>query len=139
MLSPDLQGMFSEFEARNPKATTERRLQGLFIDIALAIARMRNDKGISQRELARRLHTSHPVIRRWESPGYEGYTLSKLVALAQVLDHIVEVKFVPEPAVKTATSEAPKDWGQSWHVLKDFKKAPGLSTKSINTKKEVLL
>jgi transcriptional regulator with XRE-family HTH domain len=57
---------------------------------------MRKSKGLSQRELAKILKTSHPTIARWETPGYTGYTLSKLIEVAEALDHSVELRFVPK-------------------------------------------
>ncbi len=113
MLSKDIRDMFADFEARDPDAKKQRTLQGLFIDIALAITRMRVGRGLSQRDLAHKLHTSHPTIARWESPGYTGYTMSKLVELADALEHTVELRFVPKKAVHTSTEEAPEsEWNE---------------------------
>ncbi|SPD73995.1 putative Transcriptional regulator (Modular protein) [uncultured Desulfobacterium sp.] len=61
-------------------------------DIALQIAALRKDAGLSQKELARRLGTSQQQISRLESPSYEGHSLSMLRRVAEVLGATVQVK-----------------------------------------------
>jgi transcriptional regulator with XRE-family HTH domain len=54
-------------------------------DVALQIAALREQAGLSQTELARKLKTSQQQISRLESPGYEGHSLSMLRRVAKVL------------------------------------------------------
>lgn len=54
-------------------------------DVALQLAALREQAGLSQRELARKLKTSQQQISRLESPGYEGHSLSMLRRVAKVL------------------------------------------------------
>ena len=61
-------------------------------EIALQIAALRKEAGISQKELARRLGTSQQQISRMESPSYEGHSLSMLRRVAEVLGATVQVK-----------------------------------------------
>ena len=42
--------------------------EGVYVELAIQIARLRSHKGWSQRELAKRLHTSQQMISRIESP-----------------------------------------------------------------------
>ncbi len=65
-------------------------------DVALQIAALRQQAGLSQKELARLLKTSQQQISRLESPGYEGHSLSMLRRVATVLRATVRV--VIEPA-----------------------------------------
>jgi len=113
MLSKKLKNLFDEVDRKDPTAAPRRALYGVFLDIAQAIPRMRAAKGISQRELARRLETSHPTIVRWETPGYSGYTLSKLVDVAEALDYRVEIKFSPIKSSK-ATTEVNNIGDDTW-------------------------
>ncbi len=84
-------------------------------DIALKISKLREDTGISQAELARRLKTSQQQISRLESPSYEGHSLSMLRRIAKALDSEVVVTFKPiaepaavqEPKAKYSTKKKP--------------------------------
>jgi transcriptional regulator with XRE-family HTH domain len=63
-------------------------------DVALQITDLRKKAGLSQTELARRLHTSQQQISRLESPSYEGHSLSMLRRVAEVLHAKVHVSFI---------------------------------------------
>jgi transcriptional regulator with XRE-family HTH domain len=65
-------------------------------DVALQLAALRQQAGLSQKELARRLKTSQQHISRLESPAYEGHSLANLRRVAQVLKARVRVVFEPE-------------------------------------------
>jgi transcriptional regulator with XRE-family HTH domain len=65
-------------------------------DVALQIAALREQAGLSQKDLARKLKTSQQQISRLESPGYEGHSLRMLRRLAKVLHARVRVVLEPE-------------------------------------------
>jgi transcriptional regulator with XRE-family HTH domain len=65
-------------------------------DVALQIAALRNEAGLSQKDLAKLLKISQQQISRLESPGYEGHSLSALRRVAKVLHARVRVTFEPE-------------------------------------------
>ena len=65
-------------------------------DVALQIAALREQAGLSQKELARRLKTSQQQISRLESPDYEGHSLANLRRVAEVLHARVRVVFEPD-------------------------------------------
>jgi transcriptional regulator with XRE-family HTH domain len=67
-------------------------------DVALQIAALREQAGLSQKELAKMLKTSQQQISRLESPGYEGHSLSMLRRVANVLHARVRVVFEPAKA-----------------------------------------
>jgi transcriptional regulator with XRE-family HTH domain len=64
-------------------------------DIALQIAALREQAGLSQKDLARSLQTSQQQISRLESPGYEGHSLTTLRRIASALHARVRVVFEP--------------------------------------------
>jgi|SRR5579859_7389027 len=66
-------------------------------DVALQLAALRNEAGLSQKQLARKLKTSQQQISRLESPGYEGHSLSMLRRVARALNARVKVVFEPQP------------------------------------------
>jgi transcriptional regulator with XRE-family HTH domain len=73
-------------------------------DVALQLAALRQQAGLSQKELARRLKTSQQHISRLESPSYEGHSLANLRRVAGVLKARVRVVFEPEEVNKSARS-----------------------------------
>ena len=62
-------------------------------EIAMQIAALREQAGVSQKELARKLRTSQQHISRLESPSYEGHSLSMLRRVAEALGATVHVVF----------------------------------------------
>jgi transcriptional regulator with XRE-family HTH domain len=77
-------------------------------DVALQLAALRRQAGLSQKELAKRVKTSQQQICRLESPDYEGHSLSMLRRVARELR--ARVRVVIESEGTTATSrvaEAP--------------------------------
>jgi transcriptional regulator with XRE-family HTH domain len=70
-------------------------------DVALQLAALRRQAGLSQKELARRVKTSQQQICRLESPDYEGHSLSMLRRVARELQARVRVVIEPEEVVAT--------------------------------------
>jgi transcriptional regulator with XRE-family HTH domain len=62
-------------------------------DVAIQLSALRNEAGLSQKELARRAGTSQQQISRLESPSYEGHSLSMLRRVAEVLGASLHVEF----------------------------------------------
>jgi transcriptional regulator with XRE-family HTH domain len=78
-------------------------------DVALQIAALREQAGLSQKELAKRLKTSQQQISRLESPGYEGHSLSTLRRVAKALNARVRLVLEPEqePVSASRVAETP--------------------------------
>jgi transcriptional regulator with XRE-family HTH domain len=62
-------------------------------DVAIQLAALRKEAGLSQKELARILKTSQQQVSRLESPSYEGHSLSMLRRVAHALNAEVKVVF----------------------------------------------
>jgi transcriptional regulator with XRE-family HTH domain len=93
---------YLEEQLRDPAFAARFEHAGEAWDVALQIAALRRQAGLSQKELAKLLKTSQQQISRLESPGYEGHSLNTLRRVAEVLNARVRVRF--EPAAKgTAT------------------------------------
>ena len=90
--------MFLEEQLRDPAFAARFKHAGEAWDVALQIAALRQQAGLTQRELARKLKTSQQQISRLESPGYEGHSLSMLRRLAKVLHGRVRVVIEAQPA-----------------------------------------
>jgi transcriptional regulator with XRE-family HTH domain len=74
-------------------------------DVALQIAALREQAGLSQRELAKRVGTTQQQISRLESPGYEGHSLSMLRRVAEALDADLRVVFERATGRPSAVAE----------------------------------
>ena len=83
-------------QLRDPAFAARFKEAGEAWDVALQIAALREQAGLSQKDLARRLKTSQQQISRLESPGYEGHSLSMLRRVAHVLHARVRLVFEPE-------------------------------------------
>lgn len=82
-------------------------------DVALQLAALRKEAGLSQKDLARKLKTSQQQISRLESPAYEGHSLSMLRRVAHALNADVKVVFGPVHGRKNAVvAEARAKYGE---------------------------
>ncbi|MEN6318931.1 MAG: helix-turn-helix transcriptional regulator [Syntrophaceae bacterium] len=78
-----------DFSARFKKA-------GEAWDVALKLAALRKEAGLSQKELANWVGTTQQQISRLESPSYEGHSLSMLRRVAGFLGASVHVELKRE-------------------------------------------
>jgi transcriptional regulator with XRE-family HTH domain len=81
-------------------------------DVALQIATLCEQAGLSQKDLARRLKTSQQQISRLESLDYEGHSLANLRRVAEALHARVRVKRASSgwrsPSRLTASNALPR-------------------------------
>ncbi len=88
---------FLEKQLRDPDFAERFKQAGEAWDVALQLTDLREQAGLSQTELARRLKTTQQQVSRLESPGYEGHSLSMLRRVAAALDARVRVVLEPLP------------------------------------------
>ncbi len=86
---------YLEEQLRDPAFAARFKRAGEAWDVALQIAGLRQQAGLSQKELAKLLKTSQQQISRLESPGYEGHSLSMLRRVAGALHARVRIVFEP--------------------------------------------
>jgi DNA-binding XRE family transcriptional regulator len=87
---------YLEDQLKDPSFAERFKSAGEAWDVALQIAALRQQAGLSQKDLAKLLKTSQQQISRLESPGYEGHSLSTLRRVAEVLHARVRIVFEPE-------------------------------------------
>ena len=87
--------LYLEEQLKDPVFAERFEQAGEAWDVALQLAALREKAGLSQKELARKLHTSQQQISRLESAGYEGHSLSMLRRVAEALHSQVRVIFEP--------------------------------------------
>ncbi len=64
--------------------------------VSRLIYELRTRARLTQRELAKRVGTTHSVISRVEDDDYEGHSLALLRRIAAALGKRVEIRFVPD-------------------------------------------
>jgi transcriptional regulator with XRE-family HTH domain len=84
---------YLEEQLQDPAFAARFKRAGEAWDVALQIAALRRQAGLSQKDLAKLLKTSQQQISRLESPGYEGHSLSMLRRVADVLHARVRIVF----------------------------------------------
>jgi len=89
---------YLEEQLQDPALAAQFEHAGEAWDVALQIAALRQQAGLSQKELATLLKTSQQQISRLESPGYEGHSLSTLRRVADALHARVRIVFEPVEA-----------------------------------------
>ncbi len=87
---------YLEEQLKDPEFAARFEQAGEAWDVALQIAALRKEAGLSQKELAKLLDIPQQQVSRLESPGYEGHSLSTLRRVAKVLHAHVRVSFEPE-------------------------------------------
>ena len=84
--------LYLEKQLRDPDFAERFKKAGEAWDVALQLAALRKESGLSQKELARRTGTSQQQISRLESPSYEGHSLSMLRRVTEVLGATLHVE-----------------------------------------------
>jgi DNA-binding XRE family transcriptional regulator len=79
-------------QLKDPAFAARFKEAGEAWDVAMQLATLRKESGLSQKELARCVGTSQQQISRLESPSYEGHSLSMLRRVAEVLGASVRVQ-----------------------------------------------
>lgn len=110
---------YLEKQLDDPAFAARLRKAGEAWDVALQIAALREQAGLSQKDLAKLLKTSQQQISRLESPGYEGHSLSMLRRVADVLHARVRVVFEPlESGTRAQVAEPAARYGSRLPVKK---------------------
>ena len=99
--------LYLEEQLKDPGFAERFERAGEAWDVALQLSALRQKAGLSQIDLARKLHTSQQNISRLESPSYEGHSLAMLRRVAEVLGATVRVTLATNGELESMTlSEA---------------------------------
>ena len=80
----------------DPKRVAELEEARATAHVARQLYALRQEAGLSQRQLAELVGTQHSVISRLEDDDYEGHSLSMLRRIAAALGKRVEIRFVAD-------------------------------------------
>ena len=81
-------------DIKDPAFKTHYQEERQALTLAMKIAELRDQKGLSQQELAKLMGTSQQAISRIESGEYEGFTLKTLEKIAEATGMRVKIEFV---------------------------------------------
>lgn len=84
---------YLEKELKNKGFKVAFEKEGIYADLAIQIARLRQNRGYSQKDLARILHTTQQTVSRIEDPRNNGLSLNTLIKLAQVFKKNLKIQF----------------------------------------------
>jgi len=88
---------FSTYLKKELKKKEFRRYferEEIYADLAIQIAKLRQDNGYSQKELAKLLKTTQQTVSRLEDPSNNGLSLNTLIKLAQTFHKNLRIQFV---------------------------------------------
>jgi DNA-binding XRE family transcriptional regulator len=98
--------LYLEDQIKDPNFTVRFKKAGQAWEVAMQLAALRKESGLSQKELANGLGTSQQQISRLESPNYEGHSLSMIRRVAEALGATVKVRIEKKrPQRKHAVAE----------------------------------
>jgi len=104
---------YLERQMQEPAFAARIKKAGEAWDVAVQIAALREQAGLSQKQLAKLLGTSQQQVSRLESPSYEGHSLSMLRRVAEVMHARVRVVFEVTQAPRgMSVAEYPAPYGR---------------------------
>jgi DNA-binding XRE family transcriptional regulator len=80
-------------ELKDPEFSEAFDEEEVYASLAIQIANIRQKEKLTQKELAKRLHTTQQTISRLENIHNKSYSLQTLIKLARILDKLVSIKF----------------------------------------------
>jgi len=66
----------------------------VYADLAIQIAKLRQENGFNQKDLAKVLHTTQQTVSRLEDPRNNSLSLSTLIKLAEALHKKLKIQFI---------------------------------------------
>ena len=83
-----------EADLKEPKFKKAFDEADFYVCLAVRIAKLREEQGLSQQELAKRLHTSQQMVSRLESADNRSFSLRTLMKLARTFHKKLQVDFI---------------------------------------------
>ena len=81
-------------DLKNPEFRKAFEEEEIYASIAIQIAKIREKQKFTQKELARRLHTTQQTISRLENIHNRSYSLNSLIKLSEVFNKHLKIEFV---------------------------------------------
>ena len=81
-------------DLKDPEFRKAFEEEEIYASLAIQIAKIREEGNLTQKELAKRLHTTQQTVSRLEDVDNRSYSLKTLVKLADALDKRLKVELV---------------------------------------------
>jgi DNA-binding transcriptional regulator YiaG len=81
-------------QLKNPEFKKAFDEEEIYASLAIQAAKIRQEEKLTQKELAKRLHTTQQTVSRLEDIRNRRYSLRTLINLARALDKQLKVEFV---------------------------------------------
>ncbi|MDD5552794.1 MAG: helix-turn-helix transcriptional regulator [Candidatus Omnitrophica bacterium] len=81
-------------ELKDKKFLEAFKKEGVYAELAIQIARLRESRGYTQKDLARILNTTQQTVSRLEDPGNNGLSIGTLLKLAHAFRKNLRIQFV---------------------------------------------
>lgn len=81
-------------ELKDPEFKEAFDEEDVFASIAIALARLRIKEGLTQKELAEKMHTSQQMVARLENLDNKSCSLKTLIKAAAILNKRLVIRFV---------------------------------------------
>ena len=81
-------------ELKNKEFKKAFNEEEVYASLAIQTAKIRQEKGITQEDLAKRLRTTQQTVSRLEDIHNKSYSLKTLIRLARALDKGLKVEFI---------------------------------------------
>ena len=109
--SPALRFAYERYIGNDPEQAAVFEEALVNAEIARKIYDLREEAGLSQRELAKQVGTQASVICRLEDADYEGHSISMLKRIATALGKRLDVNFLPESPKQPCTRSRNRESG----------------------------
>ena len=91
----DATKILAEIAGHDPKRQQAFEEEVANREVAQRIYELRQQAGLSQAELAKRVGTTQSVISRLEDADYDGHSLAMLNRIAAAVERRVDIRFLP--------------------------------------------
>lgn len=81
-------------DLKDPEFRKAFEKEEVFVSLAIQIAEIRQKKRLTQKQLAKKLHTSQQAVSRLENVRDKSYSVGTLVKVADVFDKRLKIEFV---------------------------------------------
>ena len=95
MSTTDATKILADIAGHDPKRQQAFEEEIANREVAQRIYELRQQAGLSQTQLAKRVGTTQSVISRLEDADYHGHSLAMLNRIAAAVERRVEIRFVP--------------------------------------------
>lgn len=80
----DFEKHLDKYAKKNPNFLKKLDKETDKLRIAVKIAQLREENGLSQKQLAKKIHTTQSVVSRLENSSYENYSIRTLKKIAEI-------------------------------------------------------